>query len=526
MHDITQYSRSENFKYLVIEASHGDYYGFNTKVKKEHEIAMNIVSEYEDFMVKGWKVSKKLPEWVNNADSWIAFINGKDVDDMEVDEAQDAYKVVKGGRGKEDEDDEESRQGNVEAGDDKKDDDDEEEEEDDEKEGDEVEDDEEEEEAEEESEGENEDNVEEDAEEEAKGENEDNLDHEEGCEEEEEEEEKDEEEDDEEEDLVNTLRETADPLPFRGGEAWQGDPVERDQNKEASKKGNDKKASKKGNDKKENQTLGRDIFDNRDEDASIFASINGDDLKKEVSKNVKSSMKTNTVDIYITGPFRNATTGKSIWIAVFGDYGSAWTLKSQFLKGYIGTLLKRIKMPNINISHTDSFHDINIRKYEYGKESLWRRKDQNKTTKRLSFVYTCDTANKRSGKKGLIEAVQFFFKTMKKREINPIGPLVVEFLKDHASSLYDYLLTKKPNEELVAEDITDDIDKHFRAGFVTHWDDYLNHWMVDYDIIRILKDYVGYSSWTDVPPKQRGLCYKNYNQNATLPEWDIDQERY
>ncbi len=128
--------------------------------------------------------------------------------------------------------------------------------------------------------------------------------------------------------------------------------------------------------------------------------------------------------------------------------------------------------------------------------------------------------------KGLIEAVQFFFKTMKKREINPIGPLVVEFLKDHASSLYNYLLKKKPNEELVAADITDDIDKHFRAGFVTQWDDYLNHSMVDYDIIRILKDYVGYSSWTDVPLKQRGLCYKNYNQNTTLPEWDIKQVRY
>jgi len=326
----------------------------------------------------------------------------------------------------------------------------------------------------------------------------------------------DEEEEDDEEDLDKALRDTADPLPYRGGE-WQGDPVDKNQKK---------KAHKKGNDKKDNKTPSCDVFDNRDEDASIFASINGDDLKKEVAKNVKSSMKTNTVDIYITGPFRNAKTGKSIWIAVFGDYGSAWTLKSQFLKGYIGALLKRIKMPNIDIGHTDSFYDINIRKYEYGKESLWRRKDQSKTTKRLSFVYTCETTDERNGKQSLIDAVQFFFKTMKKREINPIGPLVVEFLKEHASSLYDYLLRKKPNEEMIAEDITDDIDKHFRAGFVSHWDDHLNHWMVDYDIIRILKDYVGYSSWTDVPAKQRGLCYKNYNQNATLPEWDIDQERY
>jgi hypothetical protein len=34
MHDIMEYAKSENFKYLVIEASHGDYYGFNIKVKK------------------------------------------------------------------------------------------------------------------------------------------------------------------------------------------------------------------------------------------------------------------------------------------------------------------------------------------------------------------------------------------------------------------------------------------------------------------------------------------------------------
>jgi hypothetical protein len=124
-------------------------------------------------------------------------------------------------------------------------------------------------------------------------------------------------------------------------------------------------------------------------------------------------------------------------------------------------------------------------------------------------VYTCDTANKRNGKHGLIKAIKFLFMSMKKRDINPIGPLVINYLKEHASSLYEYLLKKKPNEELITKDLTDDIDKHFRAGFVLQWDDRLNHWMVDYDFIRILKCYVGYSSWTDVPTKQRELCYKN-----------------
>ncbi len=115
---------------------------------------------------------------------------------------------------------------------------------------------------------------------------------------------------------------------------------------------------------------------------------------------------------------------------------------------------------------------------------------------------------------------------MKKRDINPIGSLVLEYLNDHALALYEYLLKKKPNEELVARDLTDHIDKHFHAGCVLYWDDCLNHWMVDCNIIHILKEYVGYSSWTDMPSKQWELCYRNYNQNVTLPEWDIEQERY
>ena len=54
---------------------------------------------------------------------------------------------------------------------------------------------------------------------------------------------------------------------------------------------------------------------------------------------------------------------------------------------------------------------------------------------------------------------------MKKRETNPIGPLVLEYLKDHALALYEYVLKRKPNEELVAEDLKADIDKHFCLGF-------------------------------------------------------------
>jgi hypothetical protein len=39
MNDIMEYTKNENFKYLLIEASHGNYYGFNLKVKKERTYA-------------------------------------------------------------------------------------------------------------------------------------------------------------------------------------------------------------------------------------------------------------------------------------------------------------------------------------------------------------------------------------------------------------------------------------------------------------------------------------------------------
>jgi hypothetical protein len=78
MHDIMEYMKSENFKYLIIKASHSDYYGFNLRAKMERTYVLTIVSpdESDNFMVIGWKVAKKLHKWVCNAKSWIVFING------------------------------------------------------------------------------------------------------------------------------------------------------------------------------------------------------------------------------------------------------------------------------------------------------------------------------------------------------------------------------------------------------------------------------------------------------------------
>jgi hypothetical protein len=112
---------------------------------------------------------------------------------------------------------------------------------------------------------------------------------------------------------------------------------------------------------------------------------------------------------------------------------------------------------------------------------------------------------------------------MKKRQSNPVGPLVLEHLKKHVEGLYTYLVRDNLSEATVAKKITNDMDTHFSV-FIVKWNDSLNHWMVDYNIICILKYYDGFSSWADVPKNQRSLCYKNYSANFKLLDWIIDQK--
>jgi hypothetical protein len=115
---------------------------------------------------------------------------------------------------------------------------------------------------------------------------------------------------------------------------------------------------------------------------------------------------------------------------------------------------------------------------------------------------------------------------MKERVSNPIGPLLLDHLHEKAEKLYDYLVGKSKSDELAAEKITRAITKHISGGPNSIWIDKLDHWLVDYDIIRILRYHMGYKSWSEVQLKERQLCYKSYTTKNELPPWDIQKESY
>jgi hypothetical protein len=171
-------------------------------------------------------------------------------------------------------------------------------------------------------------------------------------------------------------------------------------------------------------------------------------------------------------------------------------------------------------------HDSRIGEYSFCeavKVDVAESEIENYKNQHLSFVYSSEN----NDREGLVESIKLFFMSMKKRDDNPIENLVLEDLKETAEGLYRHLMKgDTKNEDLVAEKITQDINQHFSGGYNIIWNDTLNHFLVDFDIIRILKNHIGYNSWSDVPMDQRELCYRGYNRKNTLPDWNVEQEGY
>jgi hypothetical protein len=251
------------------------------------------------------------------------------------------------------------------------------------------------------------------------------------------------------------------------------------------------------------------------------------DLKKEVAENVKKITNLKSIPIFITGPFRNGKTCKSYWVVVYGNCGTAWMLKSEFIRGYLKKLLSRHQQSKFDINHCTTYEDFNIRKEEFGLEDEWKRTPTtNKLVSRVYFVYSCDTTNKIIRKQDIIESIKFFFMSMEIHDMNPVGPMLLAFLRNHVEPLYNYIMKGKSSEDSAGVYLNKEIDKYCRRGYNLFWGDSLNRCMVDYDISYILKNYVGYTLWSNVPHKQKQLCYRTFDNKFNLPDWDIEKEKF
>jgi hypothetical protein len=67
----------------------------------------------------------------------------------------------------------------------------------------------------------------------------------------------------------------------------------------------------------------------------------GSDFKEELSFNNDKVIKSDELDVHVSGLFNNVKTKRSHYVDVFGSFGKAWTLKA-FLHTYLHTLVCRL----------------------------------------------------------------------------------------------------------------------------------------------------------------------------------------
>ena len=476
--ELKEYIEEEKFNYFIVESCELKSFGFNLKKKHQREAVYQILQDANIFFFNGWKVARQIPKWVNSFDEFLKFME----DNWDIDDKYEYHS-------------ENDMNDNVEKkrNDDEIDDDDVQEEDDDVK-------------ACEDSEQDNEDS----------NENEDDcLDY-------------DETDNVEKKKPAIELhdedikkKETTKPNPYLLKSCHHDE-------EEKKKKKNSGVELKESEDyqKKETMKLAKSSMSNEE---NLFNSICVGNLKEKIDQTKVIFFQNDTVDVYISGPFHK--TGKSHWVVVYGENKDAFMLKSSFLAIYISCLLrqwKQVTNSSINVDHCNTYYDISIRKHQFGSESIWRRTGpKNATVNRISFVYSHDSKiGDTAGKEEVIGAINFFFMSMKQRAENPIGPLLLDHIHEKADKLYRYFMESYKSDELAAEKITRAVNKHFSGGPNMIWNDHLNHWLVDYDIIRILRKHMGYSSWSEVQMKEKQLCYKGFTTKNELPPWDIQKESY
>ncbi len=153
---------------------------------------------------------------------------------------------------------------------------------------------------------------------------------------------------------------------------------------------NDKKNSTEDNYSKHDIDPNMDIFK-----SDSFATTLSQNLKQDSPK-----MNAGMVDIFLSGPFYNESTGIMHWSVIYGNLGGAWMIKSSFMRGYIRTILTSLNFKSEDLLHTGSYYDTNIQSIECGESSRWKRikKDGGRTTtlSRMSFVFSCKISEEAS----------------------------------------------------------------------------------------------------------------------------------
>jgi hypothetical protein len=75
--NLDTYFCEENYKSLIVQVFHKECYRFNLGNTEEHATARQIILDKNNLIYTGWKVARKLANWIHNNNEWTEFLNKK-----------------------------------------------------------------------------------------------------------------------------------------------------------------------------------------------------------------------------------------------------------------------------------------------------------------------------------------------------------------------------------------------------------------------------------------------------------------
>jgi hypothetical protein len=108
--------------------------------------------------------------------------------------------------------------------------------------------------------------------------------------------------------------------------------------------------------------------------------------------------------------------------------------------------------------------------------------------------------------------------SLKAHTHNPMGIIIWNYCQQNEVYIVNYIMGVHHSDEVVQEKITSSVDTTIENGYSLKFSTQSDQLMVNYDLIHVLRNKMGYECWDDLSNVELTHCFKNYCSIKKLPK--------
>ncbi len=121
-----------------------------------------------------------------------------------------------------------------------------------------------------------------------------------------------------------------------------------------------------------------------------------------------------------------------------------------------------------------------------------------KTDPRMFFVFGCKATEEATALNFMRHILDKVTWSLKTRKHNPMGALIGKYCDQNEVAICNYMMNEYHSQEAGQEMMTASVDAAFKNCYSLKLNTYSNQFMVDYDIICVLKKEMGFGRWSNI----------------------------